>query len=149
MIISLDTSPLSLVTQPKAHPDADACKQWLRGHLSRGTHVVVPEVVDFELRRELLRAGKTRSLARLDAFVAAEPDRLILLNRKAMLFAAELWAKARRQGLATADPKELDIDVLQAAQLLTAGIDPEQLAVATTNVGHLARFVKADLWSNL
>jgi predicted nucleic acid-binding protein len=111
--------------------------------------VVIPEVVDFELRRELLRAGKSRSLTRLDAFVAAEPDRLILLNRTAMLHAAELWAKARRHGLATADPKELDIDVLQAAQLLTSGIDPAQLAVATTNVGHLARFLNADLWNNL
>ena len=149
MVISLDTSPLSLVTHPKADPDADACKQWLHGHLSRATRVVVPEVVDFELRRELLRAGKKRSLARLDAFVSAEPDRLILLNRTAMLFAADLWAKARQRGLATADPKELDVDVLQAAQLLTAGIEPAQLAVATTNVGHLGRFLKAQLWNNL
>jgi hypothetical protein len=96
-----------------------------------------------------VRAGKTRSVARLNAFVSAEPDRLILLNRTAMLYAADLWAQARRQGLSTADPKELDVDVLQAAQLLTAGIDPAELAVATTNVGHLARFLKADLWSNL
>ena len=69
MVISLDTGPLSLVTHPKADPNADACKKWLAGHLSRGTRVVVPEVVDFELRRELLRAGKSRSPARLEAFV--------------------------------------------------------------------------------
>jgi predicted nucleic acid-binding protein len=107
-VIALDTSPLSLVTHPKADPVADACKKWLADHLARGTRVVVPEVVDFELRRELIRLGKKQSLARLDAFVSAEPDRLILLNRAAMLYAAELWAQARRQGLPTADPKELD-----------------------------------------
>lgn len=149
MIISLDTSPLSLITHPKADADADACKRWLAGHLVRGTRVVVPEVVDFELRRELLRAGKSRSIARLNRFIAAEPDRLVLLDRTALLRAAELWAQARQHGLPTADPKELDIDALQAAQLLTAPIDPKDLAVATTNVGHLGRFLRADLWNNL
>jgi hypothetical protein len=71
-IISLNSGPLSLVTQQRGAIEADACKQWLAGHLARGTRVVVPEIVEYELRRELLRAKKTRSLKRLDVFIAAD-----------------------------------------------------------------------------
>jgi hypothetical protein len=49
----------------------------------------------------------------------------------------------------TADPKELDCDVLIAAQALTIGVPSSELVVATTNVGHLSRFVTADLWVNI
>jgi len=143
-IISLDSGPLSLVTQQRGAIEADACKQWLAGHLARGTRVVVPEIVEYELRRELLRAKKTRSLKRLDVFISAETDRFIPISRQAVLKAAELWAESRQKGLPTADPKELDIDVIQAAQLLTAYVDPNDLTIATANVGHLSRFVRAE-----
>ena len=59
-----------------------------------------------------------------------------------MLRAAELWADARRRGKPTADPKELDADVILAAQAIEAGA-----IVATENVGHLSRYVTARHWS--
>jgi len=37
--------------------------------------------------------------------------------------------------------------MILAAQALTLG-DPDVI-IATTNVGHLARFVPADLWQNI
>jgi hypothetical protein len=43
----------------------------------------------------------------------------------------------------------LDCDVLIAAQALTLGIPSSDLVIATTNVGHLSRFVTADLWTNI
>ena len=61
-----------------------------------------------------------------------------------MLKAAELWAEARRSGMPTADPKELDCDVILAAQAL--GIDG---IVATENIGHLSRFVAAKHWYDI
>jgi predicted nucleic acid-binding protein len=148
-IISLDSAPLSLVTFPKPAAEADACKQWLIGKLSGGARLVVPEIVDYELRRELLRAGKTAGIGRLDAFLAADPTRLIRIDSAAMRRAADLWADARRAGLPTADEKELDIDAVQAAQLLTAGFDPADLVIATSNVGHLSRFLRAETWDNI
>jgi predicted nucleic acid-binding protein len=148
-IISLDSGPLSLVTQRRGTGEGDACKKWLADHLARGTRVVVPEIVEYELRRELLRASKTASVKRLDAFVGAEADRLILLTRSAILRAAQLWAEARQKGLPTADPKELDIDVVQSAQLLTAGFDPKDVTIATSNVGHLSRFLRAEPWQRI
>ena len=54
---------------------------------------------------------------------------------------AQLWADARNRGLPTADPKELDGDVILAAQAERA-----KAIVATDNVGHLARFVSAQNW---
>lgn len=49
--------------------------------------------------------------------------------------AADLWAAVRNAGLPTADEKELDVDVIQAAQLLTAAIDPADLVIATSQRG--------------
>ncbi|MFI5352420.1 MAG: type II toxin-antitoxin system VapC family toxin [Candidatus Binatales bacterium] len=61
-----------------------------------------------------------------------------------MLRAAELWAQARNRGTPTADPKELDGDVILAAQAEQVGA-----IVVTDNVGHLARFVKARNWREI
>ena len=61
-----------------------------------------------------------------------------------MLRAAELWADARRRGRSTADPKELDADVILAAMALEAGA-----TVATENVGHLSRYVSAKHWRQI
>jgi len=37
-------------------------KEWLADILVRGTRVVVPEIPDYEVRRDLLRAESTRQL---------------------------------------------------------------------------------------
>ena len=84
MTISLDSGPLSLITQRRGHAEADLCRRWLRDHLARGTTFVVPEVVDYELPRELLRAGKTASLLRLDTFLSTELGHLILITSSAL-----------------------------------------------------------------
>ena len=148
-VISLDSSPLSLLTQRRGPAEAEACQKWLAQHLRAGTRIVVPSIVDYELRRELMRAGKTASVARLDAFLAADAARLIPMTDTALRRAASIWATARRAGLPTADPKELDIDVLQVAQIQGSGIDSASVVIATSNVGHLARFMRADFWQKL
>jgi hypothetical protein len=61
-----------------------------------------------------------------------------------MLRAAALWAQARRRGRPTADPKELDCDVILAAQALEVGA-----MVVTDNIGHLALFVEAKSWRDI
>jgi predicted nucleic acid-binding protein len=114
-----------------------------------GHRLVVPVIVDDEVRRELERVGQRKGLAQLDAFNAARADRYVSITDSALRLAARLWAQARNTGMPTADPKELDCDVLIAAQALTMGIPVSDLVVATTNVGHLARFVTADLWTNI
>lgn len=63
------------------------------------------------------------------------------LNSEVMLKAAELWAESRSLGKPTADPKELDGDVILAAQALQIGG-----TVVTENPGHLALFVRIEPW---
>jgi hypothetical protein len=67
----LDTGPLGLVTHPNAATKNAQAAGWLRRDLLLvGTAVRVPEIADYELRRELLRAGKSRSVMVLDRFKA-------------------------------------------------------------------------------
>ena len=69
------------------------------------------------------------------------------LTTAGMRRAAELWAHARQQGQPTAGDNTIDGDRILAAQALTLGT-PDVVSAAT-NVGHLARFVAAELWQNV
>lgn len=148
-IVALDTGPLGLLTNPKKSAETIGCVAWSVSLLQAGHQLIVPAIADYELRRELERAGKTRGLFLLDAWNAARPDRYLSLTDSALHLAAHLWAQARNAGTPTADPKELDGDALIAAQLLDLRLPPSDLILATTNVGHLAQFVPAALWTDI
>jgi hypothetical protein len=109
----------------------------------------VPEVADYEVRRELIRAGKSAGIARLDIFNTARADRYLPLTTPAMRLAASLWAQARTMGVPTADARALDADVVLAAQALSAGFLSGEFMIASTNVRHIARFVPTDVWRNI
>ena len=66
-----------------------------------------------------------------------------------MLKAAQLWATSRQAGMPTADLKELDGDVILAAQALLIVESGEGVVIATTNVGYLSRFVEARHWRDI
>lgn len=117
--IVLDASPLGLLTQREGVAMADACRQWVDDCLARGARIYVPEIADYEVRRELLRAGKSSGIARLDAFIAAEPSRYLPITTAAMRQAALFWAEARRRGQPTAPDPALDADTILASQAAT------------------------------
>lgn len=148
-VIVLDAGPLGILTNPNAPAQTVALLQWSRDLLSTGHRLVVPAIADYEVRRELERAGKVDSLVLLDAFNTAQPNRYLALTDSALRLGAKLWAQARNQGTLPADPKELNGDVLIAAQALDTGTPPADFVVATVNVGHLSLFVPADLWANI
>jgi hypothetical protein len=112
---------------------------------SEGVTVVLPEIADYELRRELIRIGATGSLRILDSL--RDKLRFLEINTKAMSRAAELWALARQNNSATADDKSLDGDVILAAQALEFTGIGDDLVVITDNHKHLARFVKTSAWA--
>ena len=138
--IILDSSPAGLVTNPSE-------AKWVADCMAKGNTICLPEIIDYELRRELLRAEKKRGIAKLDALKAA--CLYLPLTTPVMLRAAALWADSRQKGIATGDPKRLDVDVILAAQTLDLGLPTSDFVVATANVGHLSRFVPAELWQNI
>jgi predicted nucleic acid-binding protein len=144
-VVLLDSGPLGLVTNPKRSPQSVACAQWLQSLITAGIRVILPEIADYEVRRELLRANKDQGLARLDAL--ARLLEYLPLTTIAMRQAASYWAQARQQGQPTAGDKTLDGDMILAAQATT--LEVPEVIIATTNVGHLSRFAPAALWQDI
>ena len=143
----LDTGVLSTITHPAATPANTQCLEWLVAAIGRGITVAIPEIADYELRRELLRAGKTVSVKKLDDLERLLPYRP--LTTRAMRIAAELWADVRNRNLPTASDDALDADVILAAQARELQDEGCQVTVATANVGHLSRLVAAGRWQDL
>ena len=146
-IVLLDTGLLGLLTYPKASLEAGQCSQWLLSLSMKDFEAKVPEIADYELRRELLRMDKIDGIKRLDAL----KDILgyIPITTQMMLVAAEFWAQARKKGKPTADDKALDGDVILAAQARVIMDGGQNVVIATTNVGHLSRFVNAKEWKGI
>jgi predicted nucleic acid-binding protein len=141
--IALDASPLSLLCHPKRHAPASLeFNRWLEDRVAAGDNVYVPEITDYEVRREMFLTGSRSGLRRLDHL-----QTLLIylpLDTQTMRRAAQLWSDARRAGTPTADPREIDADVILAAQA-------QQVAalVVTDNIGHLSLFVAACHWRDV
>jgi predicted nucleic acid-binding protein len=145
--VLLDAGPLGLVTNPQATPQNREAAQWLDDLPLRGFLTVVPEIADYEVRRELLRAGKVAGLNRLDALKQGVD--YLPITTDAMLLAAEFWARARRLGRQSTNDASLDADVILAAQAALLAVQANQVLIATTNVRHLALFVDARHWRDI
>jgi predicted nucleic acid-binding protein len=148
-LLCLDSGPLGLLTHPQRSDEVIAIAGWLSDCLGRASRVIVPAIVYYEVKRELLRAQKTFSIGRLDAFVTAIPGRYLPLSDSALRLAAELWAKCRRAGQPTAHGKALDIGVIIAAQILSSEIEASEAVIATTNPKHLSQFITAKHWRDI
>lgn len=144
-VVILDSGPVGLLTHTRQSAVTVACEQWLASLLVAGRRIIVPEIADYEVRRELLRMGRAKAITRLDALAGA--TEYLPITTAAMRRAAELWAQARQQGQPTAGDNTIDADVILAAQALMLGVP--DVVIATTNVGHLSRFVPAELWQNV
>jgi predicted nucleic acid-binding protein len=133
-VVLLDTGPLGQVTHPRVQPEI---MKWLQFLQKTATALRVPEIADYELRRELLRLGKQKSIERLDQF--GQP-RFIPLTPETMRKAAELWAWVRDKGQPTASKESLDGDVILAAQATLQTKSFNEVVIITTNLKHISRF---------
>jgi predicted nucleic acid-binding protein len=141
-IVLLDSGPLGLASGRHGKPQADRCRAWVWDLDAAGVRVIVPELADYEVRRELLRARATAGIRRLDLLEANLE--YAPLTTAAMRIAAMFWATARQAGLPTAADAELDGDAILAAQAIQVGKLGDDVTIATTNVGHLNRFPGVD-----
>jgi predicted nucleic acid-binding protein len=147
LMILLDAGPLGMITNPKSSPESEACKSWLASVASNGAEVMIPEIADYEVRRELLRAGKDKGIGRLDALKGMLG--YVPITTPVMLKAAEFWASARKMGRQSANDASLDADMILAAQAATLAGDGDEAVIATTNVRHLALFTPARVWREI
>lgn len=145
MHVALDSNTLGLLVHPTEGKEPGACRAWVREIGRAGAQLIVPEIADYELRRELVFIGSGKSLARLDDF--QRRHRFLVLTSTMLRRAADLWADVRKSGTPTADRKSLDVDVILAAQVqLYAAAFDTPVILATTNVRHLGQFVDARPW---
>lgn len=159
-LVLLDAGPLGLAANPRASEAGEACRDWIKRLMAGGAEVYIPEVADYEVRREALfnslpaGSARWRSLLR---FTTLEPSHAIYrldalkarlaylpITTDAMIRAAQYWALLRRQGLPTAADLRLDADAILAGQAATVGGRDDAVTIATANVRHLARFPGID-----
>lgn len=119
-IYVLDTYILGKLTHPNI--DDTIFIKWFQDLEYDNIDIVIPEIADYELRRELLRLNKSQSLRVLDEM--KNDFSYLPITTDIMLMAAELWAEARNKGYQSASNDSLDGDVILAAQtiqLINAG----------------------------
>jgi predicted nucleic acid-binding protein len=144
--VFIDTGPLALIVHSNMQrASVKRSVEWLKRLLENGVEIYVPEICDYELRRELIHMGFEKSLEKLDKLkrtVSYAP-----ITTSVMLKAADLWAKARKQGRPSAGDKDLDADMILSAQVLVQG--NTKAVVATGNEKHLSLFCDARQWEDV
>jgi predicted nucleic acid-binding protein len=141
-LVILDAGPTGLAAQARGRGRSDECRAWIEALKGTGVDVAVPAIARYEVRRELIRSGATAGLTRLDGL---HPGASYIPITDAILEkAGELWAIIRRVGLPTAPDEALDADAILAATALLEAQAVDEVIIATTNVGHLARFPGVD-----
>ncbi len=147
-IIVLDSGPLGDACRRRGNLDVERLRRWLIRMRANGVIVAIPEIADYEVRRGLILAGSMEGIRRLDE-LHQELGFYIPISTDSMRRAAELWADTRRRGVGTADDKEIDADVILAAQaMLFCGLTDE-LMITTYNERHLLRYVDARHWKDI
>lgn len=146
-LVLLDTSVLGFATNPNAAVN-NPVLSWLKRLMRNGDQPFVPEIADYELRRELLRVDSENVLSRLDGICSALG--YLPLSTETMRLAASLWASPRNEVRPLAHEQALDGDVILLAQssLLQDVNKNDQVIVATTNVKHFSRYVTASEWQD-
>lgn len=147
-LIVLDTTPLGLAANPERTAASDRCRGWLATLQFRGAVILIPEIADYEVRRELLHVmirSDRRSpagIARLNELAAI--FHYLPISTEAMRLAAGFSALLRAQGVPTGSRHSIDADAILAAQAYQAAGPLDAMTVATGNVRHLARFPEID-----
>ena len=144
MQLLLDTNLLKRVCYPKGNLDV---KAWLQGWLdhagrARNVDILISAVADYELRRGYLselhrKDDERKALQRLNQLGVEIGVQQV--SARNFLDAAAMWARARRAGKLTAGERDVDWDILIAAQAkeMTEQAKGLRVVVVTSNTKHL------------
>lgn len=152
MKLLIDTNILGKLCHPNATKNKPTASAIQIAMQSDKYLFIIPEIVDYELRRKFLHLihskntdendfGK-RCLNHLDVYCKSLT--YLPIDTIAMKLAADFWGKSRANGTSTSDEKSLDADVILAGQ--AAGVQGD---VLTENIKHLSLFVNTKTWQQL
>jgi predicted nucleic acid-binding protein len=158
MLVFFDTCTLGVLVNPNNTPKTREIRLWMKSHLEKGVGFRVPEIADYELRRNLifetLRAANSPSIKSIQNL-----DNLkitigyVPLSTDTILTASAMWAAAKKGNYSTAHKFKLDGDVILAAQAIVESAATEKIIIATRNVRHLSQYstvtVEAREWKNI
>jgi hypothetical protein len=148
MIVLLDSSVLGLICHSDStNQEAKECNQWVAELLGKSHSVCIPEICDYETRRNLILENLQKSISildRLQSYLQYLP-----VTTPVLLKAAELWAASHVMHRPTADKKELNVDIILCAQSKVSVQQFDDVVVATENVGHIGLFSNAMKWRNI
>ena len=151
-LILLDSGPLGMIVRAPSKPHIVRCLTWLKTIQAAGAVVIIPDIADYEVRRELLRIRAVGSMRRLD--YALDPSsglENLALTTDAIIKGAEFRALLRQSGIPRSSPDALDADAILAGQAVLAGQPGDTVTIATTNLAHLNRFpgIDAQTWDQI
>jgi len=142
IVVLVDTGPLWKIVDPKGEIDAkgeNAVRKWIQFVKKWKISLRIPEIADYELRRELVLQNFAKNINNLNKF--RQTGRFIPITSEVMLEAADLWAWVRKdKGQPTTDNKRLDGDVILAAQAIAQKEFFKQVIVVTGNPKHISLF---------
>jgi predicted nucleic acid-binding protein len=142
-IFILDSDPTGLACHEPGNLEAVKFRAWMYGqrYAKVEAEIVIPAIIDYEIRRELVLNELGDAVKRLDALYTANRVRPLSISDAAMRTAARLWADVRRRGMPTAHDHALDADVILSAQAMEFCSDADDWQIITENVDHIARYV--------
>jgi predicted nucleic acid-binding protein len=140
-IFIFDSDPAGLVCHDPGSQERGGVWNWMFKEWIAGAIIVIPAIVDYEIRRSLILAGTLDGVRRLDALYEDKHVRYLPITQDAMKRAADLWAQARREHRPTAGDQAIDGDVILSAQAMGFCSDADDWRVITENVEHITRYV--------
>lgn len=140
--VLLDSGPLGLAVCRTGTKGLAELETWFVELEVAGALILIPAVIDYETRRELVRLGATTKLRKLEGLRKRFSN--LPITEEAWLRAAEFWALSRRMGVPTGSDADLDADAILAGCAATVGRPGEEVIIASSNVRHLSRFPGVD-----
>lgn len=134
-VVLLDTGPLGAVVHTNVKENVKGWANFLR---EQRIALRVPEITDYELRRELILKGFIKSLRKLDQY--RRTKRFLPITSQATFEAADLWAESRRSGSPTSEDASLNGDAILAGQAICLLSEFDEVIIVSENVDHLRTF---------
>lgn len=143
-LILLDSAPLGYLCNPRNIEKTRFFKNKLK---DLEVILYLPEIIDYELRRNLELEGFSKSINLLDQF--RQRHQILWLESDDFLKAAELWSWCRKEGYATTENKGIDIDVILVSQALSQLRNFYKVIILTADIGDLSIFceLEINLWN--